>query len=124
MTSTRHMRGSAAHAAGKEAESHACALIAQHGFSIMARRCRTPLGEIDVVAASPTTLIFVEVKQRRSLTEAAFALAPAQQRRVLQAADFLIHTRPEWHREAMRIDLIMRDEQGKLEWRKDVLRAF
>jgi putative endonuclease len=61
----------AAFRVGISAESRAAALLIAKGFRILARRWRSPLGEIDIVARRRTLLVFAEVKARASLDEAA-----------------------------------------------------
>jgi putative endonuclease len=45
------------------------------------KRFRTPYGEIDIVARRRNLLVFVEVKARASLDEAAYAVTPRASRR-------------------------------------------
>ena len=51
---------------GKHGEELACRELRRRGYAILARRYRTRWGEIDVVARDGDTLVFVEVKTRRS----------------------------------------------------------
>ena len=51
---------------GEIGENLACAALEQRGYAIIARRYRTRVGEIDVVAVDGRTLVFVEVKTRAS----------------------------------------------------------
>ena len=48
------------------------------GFRIAARRWRSPAGEIDIVARRGNLLVFVEVKARARLDDAAFAVTERQ----------------------------------------------
>lgn len=48
-------------------EEAACRELERRGYAILARRFRTRLGEIDIIARDGETLVFVEVKSRRSL---------------------------------------------------------
>ncbi|NVN05309.1 YraN family protein [Asaia spathodeae] len=123
MTLTRQARGHAAHAAGLEAERRTGEFLLKKGCCILATRCRTPYGEIDLIAASTKRLLFVEVKQRRTLDEAAFALSPGQQKRLLRAADYLIHKNALWCREETRFDLALHDMSGGMRWIPDILRS-
>ena len=50
---------------GISAESRAAALLIAKGFRIVARRFKSPVGEIDIVARRRSLLIFVEVKRGR-----------------------------------------------------------
>jgi putative endonuclease len=51
---------------GKSGEDFACRELERRGYEILARRFRTRYGEIDIVAREADTLVFVEVKARRS----------------------------------------------------------
>jgi putative endonuclease len=51
---------------GKTGEDYACRELERRGYEILARRFRTRLGEIDIVAREDETLVFIEVKARRS----------------------------------------------------------
>jgi putative endonuclease len=77
----------AAFRVGISAESRAAALLIAKGFRILARRWRSPVGEIDIVARRRSLLVFVEVKARNNLDEAAESLQARQQRRIAAAAE-------------------------------------
>jgi putative endonuclease len=51
---------------GKKGEDLAAAYLAEAGFRIIERNYRCFFGEIDIVAEEGETLVFVEVKSRRS----------------------------------------------------------
>ena len=51
---------------GKLGEDLACRELERLGYAILARRYRTRFGEIDIVSRDGTTMVFVEVKARRS----------------------------------------------------------
>ncbi len=51
---------------GWRGEELACRELRRRGYEILARRYRTRLGEIDVIARDGSTLVFVEVKARRT----------------------------------------------------------
>jgi putative endonuclease len=59
---------------GLSAESRAAAYLIAKGHRIVARRWRSPVGEIDIVARRRNTLVFVEVKAREKLDDAAEAV--------------------------------------------------
>lgn len=61
----------AAFRVGISAESRAAAFLIAKGFRILARRWRSPLGEIDIVARRRQLLVFAEVKARSTIDEAA-----------------------------------------------------
>ncbi len=101
-------------AQGLAAEELACAALVRDGFTLLARRARTPAGEIDIVAATPAMLVFVEVKQRATLSDAAAALGSRQKARLLAAAECLLATHPAWAREAIRFDVLLVDAAGRV----------
>ncbi len=52
---------------GQAGEDAAVAYLAEHGYRICERNYRTPTGEIDIIARDNDTIVFIEVKTRRSL---------------------------------------------------------
>ena len=68
----------AAFRTGISAESRAAAYLIAKGFRILARRFRSPVGEIDIVARRRRVLLFVEVKARAQLDDAAESVLPRQ----------------------------------------------
>jgi putative endonuclease len=59
-------RGGRAQFAGLRGEELACRELCRRGYAILARRYRTRFGEIDIVSERSGTLVFVEVKARRT----------------------------------------------------------
>jgi putative endonuclease len=51
---------------GKRGEDIACAELARRGYAILARGYRSRFGEIDIVSRDGETIVFVEVKARRT----------------------------------------------------------
>jgi putative endonuclease len=80
---------------GISAESRAAAFRIAKGYRILARRYRSPAGEIDIVARRRQTLIFVEVKARLRLDDAAEAVIVRQQRRIVAAAEIWLADHPD-----------------------------
>ena len=74
---------------GRSAETIAAWWLRLHGYAILARRARVPGGEVDLVARRGRTLVFVEVKARRTLEAGQLALRRADLRRVARAAEIL-----------------------------------
>jgi len=82
-------------ALGKLGEELACAELARRGYAVVARRYRTRFGEIDIVCEGRGTVVFVEVKARRTTRrgEAAEAVSRAKRRRIAaMALDYLAWT--------------------------------
>jgi putative endonuclease len=72
---------------GISAESRAAAYLIAKGFRILARRWKSPVGEIDIVARRRSLLVFVEVKARRDLDDAAWSVTERQRGRIVAAAE-------------------------------------
>jgi putative endonuclease len=92
---------------GLSAESRAAALLLAKGFRIAARRWRCPAGEIDIVARRGPLLIFVEVKARARLDDAAWSVTERTQRRVAAAASAWLAAHPDDAMSDMRFDAIL-----------------
>jgi putative endonuclease len=81
---------------GKLGENLACAALMERGYAIIARRYRTRLGEIDIIARDGDTTVFVEVKSRAGdeFGGGAAAVTAWKQRKVTQMAmDYLVRHR-------------------------------
>ena len=77
---------------GKLGEDLAVQELQRRGYAILARRYRTRFGEIDIVAQDGRTIVFVEVKARRSRRcgTASEAVSGRKQRRIAaMALDYL-----------------------------------
>jgi putative endonuclease len=92
---------------GLSAERRAAALLLAKGFRIAARRWRCPAGEIDIVARRGSLLIFVEVKARARLDDAAWSVTERTQRRVAAAAAAWLAANPDDAMSDMRFDAIL-----------------
>lgn len=91
---------------GRRAEWIAALFLMAKGYRILARRVRTPVGEIDLVARKGDTLVFVEVKARAALDSAIFALHPAARQRI-EAASRLLAARFAGSACTRRIDAVL-----------------
>jgi putative endonuclease len=81
---------------GVWAEYAAAALLLCKGYRIIERRLRTPLGEVDILAARGNTLVLVEVKYRATLEGALTSITPAQQQRLMRAAGYVAARYPRY----------------------------
>ncbi|MGJ5139252.1 YraN family protein [Bradyrhizobium oligotrophicum] len=97
----------AAFRTGLSAEARAAALLIAKGYRILAKRFRTPHGEIDIIARKRGLVAFVEVKARASLDDAAYAVTPRQQRRIIDAAQAWLMAHPDHAELELRFDAIL-----------------
>lgn len=72
---------------GLSAESRAALYLVAKGYRILARRYRSGVGEIDIVARRRGVLVFVEVKAREKLDDAAWSVTDRQRLRIAAAAE-------------------------------------
>jgi len=93
---------------GHRAERAAAWLLRLKGWRILARRLKTPLGEIDIVACRGRTVAFVEVKARPDLAAGMLALQPRQRERLRRAATLFLAQQPRYARDHdLRFDLVV-----------------
>lgn len=92
---------------GISAESLAAAWLIGKGYRILARRFRSGAGEIDIVAGRRHTIIFVEVKARGSLDDAAESVTPRQRARIAAAAEIWLAMNPKIVFKDVRFDAIL-----------------
>ena len=97
----------AAFRTGLSAESRAAALLMAKGYRILAKRFRTPYGEIDLVARKRNLVAFIEVKARANLDDAAYAVTPRQQQRIIEAAQAWLMAHPEHASFELRFDAML-----------------
>jgi putative endonuclease len=97
----------AAFRVGISAESRAAAFLIAKGFRILARRWRSPVGEIDIIARRRQLLVFAEVKARSSLDEAAESINLRQRRRIAAAAEAWLASNPDNAIRDIRFDAIL-----------------
>ncbi len=64
-------------------------------------------GEIDFIASKGKTLVFVEVKKRSSLANAAEAILPKQQQRIIRGAEAFLQKNPHFINYDMRFDAVL-----------------
>jgi putative endonuclease len=72
---------------GRWAEQVAALFMMLHGYRILARRYRSPYGELDLIARRGRRIAFVEVKYRRTREASEHALEAIQTRRIYDAAE-------------------------------------
>ena len=91
---------------GHHGEALAAWALRLKGFRILARRYRTKLGEIDLIARRGDLVLIVEVKARRTLVEAMEAIARESERRIEGAADLWLSRQPDYGRLSVRFDMV------------------
>ena len=113
--------------AGDAAEAQACARLEAAGCRILGRNVRYREGEIDIVADDCGTLVFVEVRMRRSdrFGGAVGSVDAFKRRRLVRAAQhFLLqHYGGGSRMPPCRFDVITADGDGIRDWIRDAFAA-
>jgi len=91
---------------GHRGEAMAAMALRLKGFRILARRYRTRLGEIDLIARRGDLVLIVEVKARRTLLEAMEAIRRESEWRIEGAADLWLSRQPDYGRLSVRFDMV------------------
>lgn len=96
---------------GKMAETLAKAMFMLKGYRIIASNFvtgrGTSAGEVDFIALKDNLLVFVEVKQRRTLEEAAYAILPEQQQRIWYGAESFLQKNQQYQNVNIRFDAVL-----------------
>jgi putative endonuclease len=92
---------------GRFAEARCALGLRLKGYRILARRHRSRVGEIDIIARRGGTLAFIEVKARQSLEEALESVSARQRARIRNAAELFLATRPHLARLEARFDVML-----------------
>ena len=71
---------------GDRGEERAAAFLEAQGYRILERNYRCPLGEVDLIARDGATVVFVEVKARPTMAEAAMSISTTKRERMSRAA--------------------------------------
>ncbi len=74
------------------------------GYWPVARRYKTPVGEIDLIVRKKDLYVFVEVKARRTMEEALESLPVQAQKRIMRAAEHFLSRQKKVLNPALRFD--------------------
>ena len=92
---------------GKESESLAVRYLKKNGYKILEQNYRNKLGEIDIIAKEKGTLVFVEVKARKThvFGNPKWAVTPTKQRKISMVALYYLKATKQIHVKA-RFDVV------------------
>lgn len=92
---------------GKQGEDEASVFLKKRGYKILERNFKKRYGDIDIVAKDSDTLVFIEVKTRRTnqFGSGLEAITPWKIRALVQSAHFYKLKHPELP-ERLRIDVV------------------
>ncbi len=109
---------------GHAAESAACRHLEDQGLTLLGRNYRSPFGEIDLIMRDDISLVFVEVRQRRSeqFGTPAETVDARKQAKLRATAEYYLQRHPQESQKPCRFDIlaITDDARGqRIEWLRD-----
>ncbi len=110
------------HAVGRAAEDAALARLRQSGLRLLERNYRARRGEIDLVMRDGDTLVFVEVRYRRSTSHGAAAETVDRRKRARLIAAAQSYLQQNRRNDACRFDVVALQD-GRLDWMRDAFRC-
>ncbi|KQX38750.1 hypothetical protein ASD04_08840 [Devosia sp. Root436] len=111
----------AAYLGGHRGETLAAWFLRLKLYRVVERRCKTPVGEIDLIATRFGTTVFVEVKARSKAAVEAEALQAVNRSRITRAAQYWLARHPGKAQTNLRFDVIFL-APGR--WPRHVINAF
>ncbi len=111
----------AAYRGGHRGEALAAWLLRLQFYRILARRYKTPLGEIDLIAERFGTVVFVEVKARSRAASELETLVSVNRARIVRAAQYWLARHPRSAAANLRFDVIF---LARGHWPRHVINAF
>lgn len=109
---------------GRAAEAFTCSYLQDRGLALLARNYRSPFGEIDLVMRDNATLVFIEVRQRRSeeFGTPAETVDARKQARLRATAAHYLQQRPQESQKPCRVDIVAITDEPRgqrIEWLRD-----
>ncbi len=106
MSNVRQGNRKQAEKRGHRAETLAALYLRLKGYRILAKRFKTKLGEIDIIATKGDLVAMVEVKARRTVQEAVDSVTATAQHRIHNSADLWLGKQRNAERLSIRFDII------------------
>lgn len=110
---------------GHDLEGAVSCYLSQQGLKLVTANYVCKSGEIDLIFDDSNTLVFVEVRHRKSddYGGAAISITRAKQRKVIRAATHYLLARDLWDKVPCRFDAVIVEEDSheelKIDWIKD-----
>lgn len=105
---------------GANAENIACRFLQNQGLRLVKANFYSRFGEIDLIMHDGDSFVFVEVKKRKSGTNAAIeSITLSKQRKLVKTAQFFLM---KLGRDVnCRFDAVVLDEFEQIEWLKNII---
>jgi len=107
---------------GTEAEERAAIYLQQQGLKLLARNYRSRFGEIDLIMRDGASLVFVEVRMRKSerFGGAAASITPAKRQKLALTAEQYLQ---QHGTSACRFDAVLLDQAYNIVWIRNAFEA-
>jgi putative endonuclease len=119
---------------GKDSERRVRIYLVMHLYKILFTRWRdgnkkgTGAGEIDIIAKRNNTIIFIEIKERKSSEDLFYSITSKQQKRIINSAILFIAKHPEYENFDIRFDAVFvfggKSEKSKIKKITHIQNAF
>ena len=105
---------------GDQAESVAERFLTKNQLKILDKNLRAYTGEIDIIADDQGTLVFIEVKYRKSVSfgQPFETVTRAKQKKIIRTAQYYLQKHPKLANKACRFDVIS-IHNNNINWIKD-----
>ena len=114
---------------GNKFEMHALDYLIKHGANLICKQYKSKYGEIDLIVSIDTTIIFVEVRARKSnlYGGALYSITKTKQNKIIQTAEIFIQEYNSLLAQKLakfnyRFDVIV-FENGRIEWIKNCIES-
>jgi putative endonuclease len=104
---SRRQRGTESFRRGLWAETLCLWALRLKGYRILARRYRSPVGEIDLIVRRGSIIAAVEVKARADTARASEALLWRQRARIIRALENFLAIHPHLRDSSLRFDVML-----------------
>jgi len=93
---------------GKKGEEQAAAALEADGMQIIAKNFRSTYGEIDIIAISGETIVFVEVKAWSAfgLEDLQYGIDIKKQRKIIKTAKYFLSENRKYNKMTIRFDVV------------------
>ncbi|MCA9770406.1 YraN family protein [Candidatus Dependentiae bacterium] len=93
---------------GQQAEQAVAHALCKNGFTILAQNYSVRGGEIDIIAADKDTVVFIEVKARRTnYFDIGHVITRQKQRKIIQTAQLFLAKHPQLYNKVCRFDVAL-----------------
>jgi putative endonuclease len=93
---------------GRRGEQTAETYLVEHGYTIIERNFRTKAGEIDIIAETEDSIVFIEVKgwSAYSFENMEYAIHREKRKRIIATSRSFLYRYPKYNRYNKRYDLL------------------